>query len=326
MTEAEPLPLPDNAYLAAYLRPFSKWLEQDDISEILVNKPGEIWIERAGAVSMECHAFPELDDILMQRLASQVARTTHQGVNRERPLLAAMLPGGERIQIISPPATRAHWAMAIRRHRIAQLPLEAFAAKIPQRAIPDPALIGSDRIGYLREAVAARQTILISGGTSSGKTSFLNALINGIPQHERIVLVEDTPEVRMDRPNAVGLVAVKGEMGEARVTTDDLLQASLRMRPDRIVLGELRGAELVSFLRAINTGHPGSVSTIHANTPRGAIEQLALMVMQTGIGLSLQDVFAYACSVVDVVVQLERANGERGISTIQTTREILATL
>ena len=141
---------------------------------------------------------------------------------------------------------------------------------------------------FLREAVRARKTILISGGTSSGKTSFLNALLAEVPETERIVLVEDTPEIRISHPNSVGLVAIKGDMGEARITTNDLLQAALRLRPDRIVLGELRGNESVSFLRAINTGHPGSFSTIHANSSRGAIEQLALMVMQAGIGLSRQ--------------------------------------
>lgn len=317
------LPLPDNAYLAAYLRPFQRFLCQEDVSEILVNKPGQLWIERAGATTMECHDFPELDDLLVQRLASQVARLSHQGVNRERPLLSAMLPGGDRIQIVAPPATRAHWVMAIRRHRSAKLSLDAFSVAIPARSPPDPARISDDRFEFLKQAVAARQTILVSGGTSSGKTSFLTALMDHIPQHERIILVEDTPEIRLDRPNAIGLVAVKGEMGEARVTTDDLLQASLRLRPDRIILGELRGHESVSFLRAINTGHPGSISTIHANTPRGALEQLALMVMQTGIGLSRQDVMVYACSVVDIVVQLERANGLRGISAIQTTQDIM---
>jgi type IV secretion system protein VirB11 len=121
----------------------------------------------------------------------------------------------------------------------------------------------------------------------------------------------------------VGLVAVKGELGEAKVTSNELLQAALRLRPDRIVLGELRGAESVSFLRAINTGHPGSFSTIHANAPRAALEQLALMVMQTGIGLSRADTIAYAASVIDIVVQLERSEGRRGIRAIAWSRDLL---
>jgi len=137
---------------------------------------------------------------------------------------------------------------------------------------------------------------------------------------ERIILVEDTPEIRLTHRNAIGLVAVKGEMGEARLSTNDLLQASLRMRPDRIVLGELRGEESVSFLRAINTGHPGSFSTIHANTPHGALEQLALMVMQAGLGLSRRETIDYAKSVIDVIVQLERSGGERHVSAIMVNQ------
>jgi type IV secretion system protein VirB11 len=141
-----------------------------------------------------------------------------------------------------------------------------------------------------------------------------------VPGDERIILVEDTPEIRLGHPNAVGLVAVKGEMGEAKLSTDDLLQASLRMRPDRIVLGELRGSEAVSFLRAINTGHPGSFSTIHANTPASAFEQLALMVMQTGLGLSRGETIDYAKGLIDVVVQLNKTGGERRITAILVNR------
>ena len=154
---------------------------------------------------------------------------------------------------------------------------------------------------------------------SSGKTTFLNALLREVPAAERVILVEDTPEIRLTHANALGLVAVKGEMGEARLSTNDLLQASLRMRPDRIVLGELRGSEAVSFLRAINTGHPGSVSTIHANSPPGALEQLALMVMQTGLGLSREETIAYARGVIDVIVQLGRVGSERQIVDILVT-------
>ena len=186
--------------------------------------------------------------------------------------------------------------------------------------MPDPAL---EPIAFLRTAIRARKTILISGGTSTGKTTFLNAVLGEIPAEERVVLVEDTPELRLPGANGVGLVAVKGELGEAKVTANELLQAALRLRPDRIVLGELRGAESVSFLRAINTGHPGSFSTIHANSLRGALEQLALMVMQTGIGLTRTDTIAYAASVIDVVVQLDRSAGKRGISAIAEPRELL---
>jgi type IV secretion system protein VirB11 len=249
---------------------------------------------------------------------------SHQGINREHPLLAAMLPDGARIQLCGPPATRRHWALAIRRHRLLDLALDAYdMGPIRPRAeapMPDPA---EQPIAYLREAIARRRTILIAGGTSTGKTTFLNAMLHEIPNDERVVLVEDTAELRLPGANGVGLIAVKGELGEAKVSANELLQAALRLRPDRIVLGELRGNETVSFLRAINTGHPGSFSTVHANSPRGALEQIALMAMQANIGLTRSETLEYAASVIDVVVQLDRNNGKRGITAIQDARSLV---
>ncbi|MFN2099883.1 P-type DNA transfer ATPase VirB11 [Altererythrobacter sp. MF3-039] len=320
-----------SVYLDAYLAPFREWLERDTVTEILVNRPGEVWIEDASQPGMQRIDRPDIDDQLVQRLAEQVARVSHQGINREHPLLGATLPskgneGRARIQFCGPPASREHWIMAIRRHRRLDLPLDAYDAgplTAPSpRALPDAQ---AEPIAYLREAIRQRRTILISGGTSTGKTTFLNAMLQEIPEHKRVVLVEDTPELKLPGANGVGLVAVKGELGEAKVTSNELLQAALRLRPDRIVLGELRGAESVSFLRAINTGHPGSFSTIHANSLRGALEQLALMVMQTGIGLTREDTIQYAASVIDIIVQLERdENGRRGIAAVAESKEIIS--
>lgn len=303
-------------FLEAYLEHFREWLDDPEVTELLVNRPGEIWIERPSGMAR--HDAPSIDDRLLQRLAEQVARITNQGINRERPLLAAMLPNGARAQFVAPSATRAHWALAIRRHRLVDVPLDdyAFGAVQPPQAESrrNPE---SDPIAFLREAVRDRQTILISGGTSTGKTTFLNALLREVPVNERVIVVEDTAEVQLHGPNDLGLIAVKGELGEAMIDTDDLLQAALRLRPDRILLGELRGKEAVSFLRAVNTGHPGSFSTIHANSPAGALEQLALMVMQAGIGLSRSDTIAYARSVIDIVVQLGRSGHSRKIVAIE---------
>jgi type IV secretion system protein VirB11 len=323
-----PLAPSGSVYLDAYLAPFRQWLERDTVTEIIVNRPGEVWIEDAGQGAMQRIKAPAIDDRLVQRLAEQVARVSHQGINREHPLLGATLPdedfGAARVQFCGPPATRRHWAMAIRRHRRLDLPLDAYdAGPLAARSdppMPDPA---AEPVAFLRAAIQARKTILISGGTSTGKTTFLNALLGEIPPGERVVLVEDTPELKLPGANGVGLIAVKGELGEAKVTSNELLQSALRLRPDRIVLGELRGAESVSFLRAINTGHPGSASTIHANSVRGALEQLALMVMQTGIGLTRADTIAYAASVIDVIVQLERSEGQRGIGAIAWTRDLI---
>lgn len=332
--QVDKAPLPDedsaplavhSVYLDAYLAPFRVWLARDTITEILVNKPGEVWIEDAEVGRMQRHLAPEVDDQLLQRLAEQVARVSHQGINREHPLLSATLPDGARIQIVGPPATRRHWALAIRRHRLLDLPLDAYdrGPLTPRQPAPAPDPLAQP-IQFLRHAIARHQTILISGGTSTGKTTFLNAMLREIPREERMVLVEDTAELKLPGENGVGLIAVKGELGEARVGPDELLQAALRLRPDRIVLGELRGRETVSFLRAINTGHPGSFSTVHANSPRGALEQIALMAMQTGIGLTRRETIDYAASVIDIIVQLDRVDGRRGITEIAATAKLVA--
>ena len=165
-------------------------------------------------------------------------------------------------------------------------------------------------------AVRSRKNIIISGGTSTGKTTFLNALLREIPREERLILIEDTPELVVEHENSVGFVSVRGELGEARVTTNDLVSASLRMRPDRIILGELRGPEAFSFLRAVASGHPGSMTTIHADSPETAIEQLVMLVLLGGTRLSRSDVRAYVEQSVDIFVQLSRGAGRRRVQAV----------
>jgi type IV secretion system protein VirB11 len=319
---AKAIPFEAGVYLRTYLKPFAGWLEQPDVTELIVNRPGELWVERAGGRAMERIDAPEIDDTLLTRLATQIARFSHQGVNRENPLLGATLPSGERVQMVSPPATRRHWALAIRRHVTVDLTLDAFkrGGETARAATLDPTLAEADPAAFLREAVRLRKTVLISGGTSSGKTTFLNALLKEVPAHERIIAVEDAAEVLLTQPNSLGLVAVKGALGQAQVDVDDLLQAALRLRPDRLIVGEVRGPEAVTFLRAINTGHPGSFTTVHANSPEGALEQIALMVMQAGLPMSHRDTIDYIASLVDVVVQLRREGGERRITDIRLLR------
>ena len=168
----------------------------------------------------------------------------------------------------------------------------------------------------LREAVRGRRNILVSGGTSTGKTTFLNALLKEVPLHERLILIEDTPELQIAHENAVGLITARSKLGEADVSAEDLLIAALRMRPDRIILGEIRGHEAGTFLRAVNTGHPGSLTTIHADSPVRAIDQLALLVLQTGIRMGWEDVVTYVKRSLDLIVQLKRGPQGREISQI----------
>lgn len=315
------------SYLDIYLAPLGEYLDRPEITDIYVNRPGEVWTEALGG-EIRRHEVPDLTENLLWRLARQIAAVTHQGISREHPLLAATLPGGARVQVIAPPATRSTLALAIRKHVAADFSLAAYAAagafastRSGEEAGPQDGELkqlyeGRAWPAFLAAAVRARKTILVSGGTSTGKTTFLNALLREIDPIERLILVEDTPELVCNRDNWVGLVAVRGANGEAQVDTNDLLTASLRMRPDRIILGELRGPEAFTFLRAINSGHPGSLTTIHADTPARAVEQLALLVLRSGAQLRREEVADYVRMAVDIAVHLDRKDGKRVVREV----------
>jgi type IV secretion system protein VirB11 len=318
----------DRVYLASYLAPLSFALDRADVTDIYINRPNELWTESLNG-AIERHHVAELDAALLARLARQVAALSHQGISREYPLLSASLPDGSRIQIVVPPATRGEIAVAIRKHVVADFSLDDYVAADAFRAVKKAGLGQSSTIERvralvesgdvataLREAVRGRLNILISGGTSSGKTTFLGALIREIPAEERLVLIEDTPEIKLEHENTVGLIAARSALGEAAVTANDLVSASLRMRPDRIILGELRGREAFAFLRAINTGHPGSMTTIHADSTDRAFEQLALLVLEGGSTLQRGDILAYVRATVAVVLQLGRDANGRHVSAI----------
>jgi type IV secretion system protein VirB11 len=313
-------------YLDSYLEPLAPFLCRPDVTDIYVNRPGEVWVEALGGVP-ERIKVPELTARVLGRLVRQIAALNAQGVSREHPLLSGSLPDGSRVQIVLPPATRGEIALAIRRHVAVTLGLQDYedaGAFEGTHSASDPIEIQSNSpspnvptvAATLRQAVLGRKNILISGGTSTGKTTFLNALLREIPADERLILIEDTVELQVSHGNMVGLLAARGGLGEAYVSAEDLLIASLRMRPDRIVLGELRGREALTFLRAVNTGHPGSMSTVHADTPERAIDQLALLVLQAGANLKWDEVVRYVVRSLDLIVQLKRENGTRTVDRI----------
>ena len=316
------------AYLQSYLAPLAHLLGRVDVTDVYINAPGEVWIETLGG-DTELHRTPELNSLVLTRLARQIAAHSHQGINREHPILSATLPEGERVQIVMPPATRGSVAVAIRKHVSSDLNLKDYDAAGAFRATSVGEVAGSletqlqellaagEMEALLATAVKGRRNILVSGGTSTGKTTFLNALIQEIPAEERLILIEDTPELKLGRKNSVGLLATRSALGEASVSAEDLLNASLRMRPDRIILGELRGPEAFTFLRAVNTGHPGSMTTVHADNPDRAIEQIALLVLQGGTQLRREDVLHYVRSTVDVFVQLSRVGGRRSVAEVR---------
>jgi type IV secretion system protein VirB11 len=313
-------------YLDSFLAPLAPWLGRGDITDIWINRPNEIWFETLGG-RIARESVDGLDEATLGRLARQMAAHSSRGVSRAQPLLAATLPDGSRVQVVGPPATRAGHVIAIRKHVAPELSLDEWSAEGAFDGLASGSaaldhtvtnrLIGPDEgAAVLKEAVRGRRNILVSGGTSTGKTTFLNALLAEIPPEERLVLIEDTEELRLRHANAVGLIAARGAMSEAEVSAEDLLIAALRLRPDRIILGELRGAEAFTFLRAVNTGHPGSMTTIHADTPARAVEQLVLLVLQSGSRLSRDDVRHYVRESVDVFVQLSRENGRRKVAQV----------
>ena len=309
--------------LETYLLPFRNLFAEEGVNEIMINKPGEAWIEKKGDLRLE--AIPELDIDHLLGLGRLIAQSTDQTITEEKPLLSATLPNGYRIQIVFPPACEPGIvAYAIRKGSTMHLSLDQYAELGAFDATSTGELVDENNIilqsyikdnkikDFLKHAILCKKNIIISGGTSTGKTTFTNAALSGIPPEERLITVEDAREVMLpNHQNRVHLLASKGGQGRAKVTTQDLIEACLRLRPDRIIVGELRGAEAFSFLRAINTGHPGSISTLHADTPAMALEQLKLMVMQAGLGIPPDEVKKYILAVVDIVVQLKRGSGGR---------------
>lgn len=315
--------------LETYLAPLKGLLDKDGISEISINQPGEAWVEMKGDMYRE--SIPQLDVEHLKSLARLIAQSTEQKVSEESPLLSATLPGGYRVQVVFPPACEiGSVVLSIRKQITMDMTLEDYEKlgafqKTATREIEDENNAVLRRLldaGMIREfiktAVVAKKNIIISGGTSTGKTTFLNACLMEIPRSERLITVEDTREVSLpDFPNKVHLIASRGGQGRAQVTTQDLIEACLRLRPDRIIVGELRGKEAFSYLRAINTGHPGSISTLHADTPQLAFEQLSLMIMQAGLGITREQVREYIKNVINIVIQLRRGeHGKRFVSEV----------
>jgi type IV secretion system protein VirB11 len=316
--------------LDTFLEPLKKLFAEEGIQEISINRPGEAWVERFGDMSYE--SLPMMTHEHMRSLAHLVAQSTSQVISEERPLLSATLPEGYRIQVVFPPACAdGGIAMSIRKQATLAMSLDtyeqlgAFENTKTGLGIHDPLddiLSGyyakGDVKSFITHAIKFKKNVIISGGTSTGKTTFLNAALQVISPTERIITVEDAREVMLEHiPNRVHMMVSKGGQGRAKVTTQELIEACLRLRPDRIIVGELRGAEAFSYLRAVNTGHPGSVATLHADTPELAIEQLILMIMQADLGITRDQIKAYVEAVIQVIIQLKRgAKGKRFVSEI----------
>jgi type IV secretion system protein VirB11 len=316
------------AALDTFLEPIYNILKDENVNEVSINQPKGCWVERRGDHTYE--ELPVFDMSYLLTLGRLIAQSTNQVISSETPILSATLPNGYRVQVVFPPAIeQGSICFSIRKPSTLNFDLDAYEkmgafadATFEKKHNPFDDQLRElyekkDIKNFLKVAVKAKKNIIISGGTSTGKTTFASAVYREIPHDERLITIEDAREIKLDQPNRLHLVASKGGQGLAKVTTQDLIEACLRLAPTRIIVGELRGAEAFSYIRAVNTGHPGSIATLHADNPRLAIEQLCLMVMQAGMGMTRAEIKNYVLQVVEIVVQLKKgAKGRRYISEL----------
>jgi len=311
----------DAAILTHYLAPIRSALDQPDVTEVVVNRPGEFGVETT--LGWRWVDAPDLTADALARIGIAAAAATAQDVGAEQPLCSTVLPTGERCQVVLPPAAE-QVSLTFRKPSPVAFTLEGLASVgffdgtssgvTPLRR--SDAALGAlrdagDWPGFFRAAVEGRRNILVSGATGSGKTTFAKALIRLIPEAERLVTIEDARELTVPHRNAVHLLYAKDGQGLARIGPRELLESALRMRPDRILLQELRDASAFFYLRNVNTGHPGSITTVHANSAELAFEQLTLLVKESEAGRDLHrdDVRQLLMRLVDIVVHVERRAG-----------------
>jgi type IV secretion system protein VirB11 len=321
----------DASALDLTLRALRPLLGNPNVTEVCINRPGEAFVETHSGWRCEPLRFADFD--WCRRLAKLIANSTCQRIDETSPLLSASLPSGERVQIVLPPATTAGTvAITIRRPAAEVWSVEDLAQRGIFRttrsacdALDDTErellrlLNAHDYVEFMRLAVRCRKNILVSGPTGSGKTTWTKALIREIPADERLITIEDAKELVLDRhPNHVRLYYSKDDQGLARASPKQLLECCLRMKPDRILLAELRSEEAFDYLRNVNSGHPGSITSVHATSAELAFEQLVLLVKQSpgGRELARQDIKSLLYLLVDIVIQFGVERHERYIKEI----------
>ncbi|MBV9467217.1 MAG: CpaF family protein [Solirubrobacterales bacterium] len=287
--------------------PLERLLDDDTVTEIMVNGPYDVWVERAGRLHKTPVRFS--DDGHLRRIISKMVAQVGRRIDESSPMVDARLPDGSRINATIPPLSLTGPLLTVRKFNNKHMQMPDL--------IKNGAL--SQETGDLLErCVKARLNVLISGGTGSGKTTMLNALSASIPDNERIITIEDAAELQLAQRHVLRLEArPKNIEGEGEISIRDLVRNSLRMRPDRIVIGEVRGPEALDMLQAMNTGHDGSLSTLHANSPRDALARLETMVLMTGYDLPLRAIREQIASALDLLLHIERMNdGTRRVVAI----------
>lgn len=322
-----------SATSAGLLTPLMPWISDPHVSEILLNRPKEIYVEKSGKIAR--FDVPEYNEKMLTHLFQLITNENNQTLTEKQPLLSGSLLDGSRIQLVKSPVAK-HDAFAIRRQVAQHFTLSHYQkngfyqkttttildnAEISNLSDSEKQLIvyyqTKNWDQFIQAAIHFKKNIVISGGTSSGKTTFLNACLREINLNERIIVLEDTREIHIPHLNQVNLLAVKGEQSLAKVSMQDLLQCSLRLRPDRIIMGEIRGKEILDFVGACSIGHEGSLTTIHANSPAIAFMRMTQLYKQNNVpSMTDADILRELKSAIDIIIQLKKANGERLVSEV----------
>jgi len=287
--------------------PITILLNDPTVTEVMVNGPNSIFVERHGKITKTEHTFR--DDRHVMHIIDKIISPLGRRVDESSPLVDARLPDGSRVNIIIPPLSIKGPSITIRKFAVDPYTLEDLISF---------GTLNGDMAKLLRASVRGRVNVLVSGGTGSGKTTFLNVLSGFIPNDERIVTVEDAAELQLQQEHVVTLESRPANIeGKGRVTIRDLVVNSLRMRPDRIVVGEVRSGEALDMLQAMNTGHDGSLTTIHANTPRDSLSRLETMVMMSGMELPSKAIREQISSAINLIVQVARfTDGTRKVTKV----------
>lgn len=322
------------------LEPIQSWLNDSLVSEILLNEPQIIYVEKEGILKRV--SVPEYQENLLDMLFQLIANENQQEFNQTKPILSGNLLDGSRVQLVLPP-TAQNYTMSIRRQVVKHFKLDDYPTSFYENAIVCKDLrydfdsldlsekmllrLYADRRWdeFIRNAILLKKNIIISGGTSSGKTTYLNACLRYIPIEERIITLEDTREIDIPHPNQVNLVAPKGEQGVAKINMQELVQCCLRLRPDRIILGEIRGKEILDFVSACSTGHDGSLTTIHASNPKIAFMRMTQMYKLNNVpSMRDEDILRELQEIVDIIIQVVKTEKGRRVSGIYYKHATLA--
>lgn len=297
----------NNSFLVLFLAPVREFLEDDDVSEIMINGPHQIYIEKRGKLQRTNAAFAS--EPALKAAASNIAKSVGRMLNEDNPRLDARLPDGSRVHAVIPPLSRCGTVIAIRKFKKDTLSIEKML---------NFNSISEDTVLLIKALVGLHKNIMVSGATSSGKTSVLNALSSFIGQDERVLVIEDASELQLQQEHVVCFETRKADKnGNGEVTIRDLIHSSLRLRPDRLVIGEIRGGEALDLLQALNTGHAGSMSTIHANSPLDCLARVETCALLSGIDIPLTALRSQVASAIDAVVHTARlSDGSRKVIAV----------